>query len=344
MKLIFSNASIKSIATCLPQKKITLEDQVDLLYGGDLKKLQRIQKSIGLHSRYITTEETTLDLCYEASIKILQDDIKKSIDAVIFVTQTPDFLQPNNAHILHGKLGLKEDCACFDVNQGCSGYVYGLLLAYSLIQSGAENILLCAGDTISKIVCPADSNTTPLFGDAGSATLITKNHTKSFFSLHSNGNGWDNIILPNSGFRQLQNKQKFETKTHYLCMDGAEVFNFSIDKEPKAIREILQYANQQISEIDYIFFHQANAYIISNIIRRLGIESHKAPIDSISKYGNTSSSSIPLAICDSIHTSIDNDFKVILSGFGVGLSWATALLTLQKNTIIHKPFFYQGAQ
>lgn len=343
MKSNFSCARIKGIATCIPKYKIHLHEQADLFYQGDLKKVSRIKKSIGLDARYITDNQTTtLDLCLKASKHLLQSFEKIQVDALVFVTQTPDYLQPNNAHLLHHFLHLSHDCACFDINQGCSGYVYGLFLAYSLIEKGAENVLLCSGDTLSKVVNYKDSNTAPLFGDAGSATLISKAKDKSYFTLHSDGSGWENIILPQSAFRDNSKLQKTNQEAKHLSMDGAEIFNFSISKEPEAILEILNYANISSDLIDYIFFHQANAYIISNIMRKLNIDSRKAPLDSISKYGNTSSASIPLAICDCLHQTKDQDQTLILSGFGVGLSWATALLTLQKNTIIKKPIFYEG--
>lgn len=342
MNLQLKNASIKAIFSTIPQRIISLESEVDKLYNGDYKKYERIKKSIGLDKRYIAdSKTTTLDLCLHSARALLDSAIiaKDSLDAIIFVTQTPDFLQPSNAHILHGRLELKMTCACFDLNAGCSGYVYGLFMAYSLLQNGAKQVLLCVGDTISKIVDPLDSNTAPLFGDAGSATLISydENAKNSFFTLHSLGSGFEYLIFPNSGFR-LDSREKF------LYMNGAEVFNFSIDKEPKAIKEILEFANRDINSIDYIFFHQANAYIISNIARRLNLPIHKAPSQSVSKYGNTSSASIPLAICDKLGArdqNLNSTLQVILSGFGVGLSWASALLELEQETIISQPLIYK---
>lgn len=342
MKALFRNSYIQAICTCVPSKIVYLKDQVDLLYNGDHKKAQRIQKTIGLNARHITDEKTTtLDLCFKACEELLkhQEGLLSQLDALIFITQTPDFLQPNNAHLLHGKLNLPQECACFDLNQGCSGYVYGLFFASSLIENGARNVLLCAGDTLSKVINPHDSNTAPIFGDAGSATLISKGKNDSFFSLYADGKGWNNIILPNSGF----NKSYFPKIPHdqYFYMDGAEVFNFSIDKEPKAIQNILEYSQKNIQEIDYIFFHQANAYIISNIARRLNLPLHQAPSESIQKYGNTSSASIPLAICDLLHSKQRREsMQIILSGFGVGLSWATCLTTLQNHCKILPPIIY----
>ena len=376
MQFTFQNARIHAIATSLPPHIRTLEDDASILYDGDFKKVARIKKSIGLDRRHITdSHTTTLDLCFDACKQILSSPLLSTapistpashIDGIIFVTQTPDFLQPNNSHLLHARLNLSSHCLCFDVNQGCSGYVYGLFLASMLIEQGATNILLCAGDTMSKVVHASDSNTTPLFGDAGSATLITRatpqdspltnsknpttpknptaNPFASFFTLHADGKGAEFIHLPQSGFRAPPFFPKDYPHSHHLNMDGAEVFNFSIDKEPKAIQDILSYANSDISQIDYVFFHQANAYIISNIARRLDLPLSKAPLDSISRYGNTSSASIPLAICDHLaNANPKADLKLILSGFGVGLSWASALLTLPESAQIFPPHIYQGA-
>ena len=389
MQFTFQNARIHAIATSLPPHIRTLEDDAPTLYDGDLKKVARIKKSIGLDRRHIAdSHTTTLDLCFDACKQILSSPLLSTlppsstplstppattpashIDGIIFVTQTPDFLQPNNSHLLHARLNLSSHCLCFDVNQGCSGYVYGLFLASMLIEQGATNILLCAGDTMSKVVHTSDSNTTPLFGDAGSATLITRatpqdsphttpknpttpidpqnptaNPLASFFTLHADGKGAEFIHLPQSGFKTPPFFPKDYLHSHHLNMDGAEVFNFSIDKEPKAIQEILSYANSDISQIDYVFFHQANAYIISNIARRLDLPLSKAPLDSISRYGNTSSASIPLAICDHLANAKSKaDLKLILSGFGVGLSWASALLTLPESAQIFPPHIYQGA-
>ncbi|ANV98005.1 hypothetical protein BBW65_03960 [Helicobacter enhydrae] len=340
MKTIFHSGAIQSIACCIPSNAVKLEDQAQQFYNGDIKKAQRIKKSIGLDTRYIADNQTTtLDLCFQASKTLLKTS-NAPIDVLIFVTQTPDFSQPNNAHLLHGKLNLSQNCACFDLNQGCSGYVYGLFLAFMLLSSGAENILLCVGDTMSKVLHPNDSNTTPIFGDAGSATLISNTNAKSYFTLHSDGAGWENIIVPNSGFRKNPYLSKNYQYPSFLCMDGAEVFNFSIEKEPKAIEEILQFSQNKIEDIDYIFFHQANAYIISNIARRLELDVSKAPSECVGKYGNTSSASIPLAICDLLSQKREKNLRVILSGFGVGLSWATALIHLDKHTQIFHPIFY----
>ena len=336
-RCVFKKGKIHSISIALPNNELSLDNEIDKFYNGDIKKLNRIKKNTGLNKRYISKNLTSLDLCAKASCNLIRNlkfDTNK-IDALIFITQTPNYLQPNNANILHGKLNLNKDCACFDVNLGCSGYVYGMWLAFMMIECGLNYVLLCAGDTLSKCVSKLDSNTAPLFGDAGSATLIksTKLDSNSYFILHSDGSGYENIIFQNSGFK------KDEKYKNYLYMDGAEVFNFSLKVGPQSIEEILSYSNKDINDIDYIFFHQANAFIIQNIVKKLNIDSNKAPCKSISKYGNTSSSSIPLAICDFYkENKIEKNLNVILSGFGVGLSWGSAFINLNRDIKVEIDF------
>jgi 3-oxoacyl-[acyl-carrier-protein] synthase-3 len=258
------------------------------------------------------------------------------------VTQTPDYFQPSTAAYLHGVLHLTENCAAFDVNLGCSGYVYGLWLAFMMVEAGScENVLLLAGDTMSKCVNAKDKSVVALFGDAGSATLIERYEAGSaFFSLHTDGKGFRHIMVPAGAFRLPKdtttsisavddngNSRSLEN----LSMNSAEVFNFAIKVEPAAINEILEFANKTEKDVDYIIFQQSNKYLINNIARRLKFPLEKAPCGTVAKYGNQSCASIPAAICDSMNIQVSNDVKtVILSGFGVGLSWASCLVRLDN--------------
>ncbi len=345
-KSVFTKAKVSGTVACVPENFRLLEDEVDLLYGGDIKKVSRIKKSIGLEKRHIVQGNvTTSDLCEVAAVKLLSDMAvdKSSIDSIIFVSQTPDYFQPATSAYLHGKLSLSEECSAFDVNQGCSGYVYGLWLAHMMIETeSCEKVLVLAGDTLSKIVNPLDSNVAPLFGDAGTATLVEKSVKKqdSYFTLHTNGSKFDTIIQPEGAFRKpskeiINDERIFETNDKRslknLYMDGAEVFNFAIQTEPKAIEEILKLSNTTEKDIDYIIFHQANKYIISNIARRLKFPINKTPFETTGKYGNQSSASIPCTICDAINKEVTKKrVSLVLSGFGVGLSWATCQLQYDR--------------
>ena len=340
----FKKACIRGIVTTVPSITKSLDEEVDQ-YGGDAAQIERIKKVIGLNQRRVVDDKTTTaDLCEHATeelIKSLDLDLN-SIDGLICVTQTPDYLQPCNAAVLHGRLKLTEDCACFDVNLGCSGYVYALWLAFMMVETDScSRVLLLAGDTISRCVNPRDRSVAPLFGDAGSATLVEKSSEEqsSWFSLNTDGSGFESLIIPAGGFRTPSScdTQKEHTdndgnvrSAENLFMSGPDVFNFSIKQEPKAVQAILDYSGFSIEEIDYFFFHQANQYIISNIARRLKIPLEKAPSSVVGKYGNLSTASIPSIICDHFGGEGSPSGYSTLSGFGVGLSWASSILSLSN--------------
>ena len=341
----FNRVKISGIVTVVPQIEKSIDDEIDL-YGGNEKQIERIKKAIGLNKRLVTDGETTsVDLCHQAAMHLISGlSINKSeIDGLIFVTQTPDHFQPSNAAIMHGRLDLEKSCASFDVNLGCSGYVYGLWMAHMMISSGTcSKVLLLAGDTISKYVNPKDRSTAPLFGDAGSATLVEKTDkdSLSFFSLHTDGTGSDFIKVPAGGFRcpsneatsiAIEDAEGNWRSQDDIYMNGGEVFNFSIKTEPAAINEILEYSEISIDEIDYVVFHQANKYIITNIARRIKLPLDKVPCDTVSKYGNQSSASIPSTINDALNQQVsESKQQLVLSGFGVGLSWASAVVNLES--------------
>src|SRR3989338_7034344 len=249
----FSKAVVCGIVATIPRIEKCIDNEV-ALYGGDIKQVKRLKKLIGLNKRYVVDEKTTTaDLC-ENSANILFKGLKidkSEIDALIFVSETLDYFIPATSCYLHGKLDLSRDCATFDVNLGCSGYVYGLWLAHMLIESGGiNNVVLLAGDTISKCVNKNDRSTAPLFGDAGSATLVQRKEpdNPSFFTLHTDGKNYDTIIMPAGAFRMPKNegtsreiidKEGNSRSLEDLYLNGVNIFNFAMTSEPLAIEEIL---------------------------------------------------------------------------------------------------------
>ncbi|MEX2381671.1 MAG: ketoacyl-ACP synthase III [Opitutales bacterium] len=342
-KACFKKNRIQGLVTVVPRETKSIDDEVHL-YGGQREQIERIKKTIGLHERHVVAEGVTAgDLCEAAARRLLERCSVDAgeVDGIIMVTQTPDYFQPATACVLHGRLGLKEDCAAFDVNLGCSGYVYALWLAGMMVETGAcRKVLVLAGDTISRCVNPRDRALAPLFGDAGSATLVVEaeEETESWFSLKSDGKGFEHLIVPAGAFRHPSTEETRREETdaegnvrslEQLRMNGAEVFNFSIKVEPVAIREILEFAGKTVEEVDYLVFHQANRYIISNIARRLKIPLDKVPCSTVERYGNQSCASIPGTICDCLAREVsERRVRLVLSGFGVGLSWASCLLDL----------------
>lgn len=340
---------VRGVVTCVPAKEKCIDDETDL-FGGNLKQIARLKKTIGLDRRRVVEDGTTaLDLCATAATHLFDSmNVEaSSIDGMIFVTQTADYPQPCNAAVLHGRLGLSKNCAAMDVNLGCSGYVYGLWLAHMMLSSGGcKRVLLLAGDTLSRQVNPRDRSVAPLFGDGGTATLLEKNPEAkgAWFSLETDGQGHQALMVPAGGARQPRSEatglESTDEEGNVRCqenlfMDGAEVFNFSIQVEPRAVREIVDYAGVSFEEIDHFVFHQANKYILSNIAKRLDLDPAKVPMETVGRYGNQSSASIPCAICGELSELLNavDPKLVLLSGFGVGLSWASAILNLAEISV-----------
>lgn len=348
-KCSFNHVKISGVVTCVPSLEKCIDDEVDL-FGGNEKQIARLKKTIGLDRRRVVEPGTTAaDLCETAARRLMvaMDLLPTHIDTVICVTQTPDYSQPCNAAVLHGRLDLPKSCAALDVNLGCSGYVYGLWLAHMMVSAGGcERVLLLAGDTISQIVNPKDRALAPLFGDGGSATLVQRSEVEAqaWFSLQTDGKGFDRLIVPAGGQRAPSSRETQAEvvddagnvrSAENLFMDGAEIFNFSIVEEPKAVRDLVDYAEVELDAVDYFVFHQANRYILSNIAKRLKIDPSKVPMQTVERYGNQSSASIPSALCGELGEELcsPGTRRVLLSGFGVGLSWASVLLDLPQLSV-----------
>jgi 3-oxoacyl-[acyl-carrier-protein] synthase-3 len=332
------NTRISAIYTCVPQKIERTEDYEWI----SLQERQLFTKTTGIIERRVASESTTCsDLCFEAASRLLSDlNCKDEIDLVLFVSQSPDYFLPATSIILQNRLGIPTNAMAFDVNLGCSGYVYGLSIASHFIQSGnIKKVLLLAGDKSTISTNYEDKSTFPLFGDAGTATLLEfdNNSDDWFFSMASDGKGKDAIIIEHGHSRHPYGTIEDETKEiepgiirskKHLKLNGMEVFNFALKEVAPSIKKLLNYSNQEIEEIDYFVFHQANKLINDSVRKKLRIEIEKVPL-SIDYFGNTSSASIPLTICKELAEVVLKENKTyLLSGFGVGFSWATVLLNL----------------
>ncbi len=266
------------------------------------------------------------DLCFEAANQLIEDlNIDKNeIEVLVFVSQTPDYKLPVTSTILQSRLKLPQSCMCLDIPLGCSGYVYGLSVISSLINSGKiKKGLLLVGDTISKILKPGDQSTEPLFGDAGTATLLEYNTESNpmLFDLGSDGDGYETIIIPGGGFRNQSDSQ-------YLDLKGMDVFNFGISKIPKVVNTFLNHFNIDKENIDLCVFHQANKLMNDKIYKKLSIPEEKT-ISSLYDFGNTSSATIPLTLIT--NPNLKKDTRLLFCGFGVGLSWGSAYIQLNQD-------------
>lgn len=339
-----SGVRLSGLVTALPRREVSLSRDEAHLFDGNQAQIERLKQTIGLDRRRIVSEGmTALDLA-EPAVRALLEQTgceHDSIDGLFMVTQTPDHLQPGNAVLLQGRLSLPTSCACMDFNLGCSGYVYGLWAAHSFIATGGlRRVILVVGDTISRIVSPDDRALRPLFGDAACATLLEADADapEAVFDLHSDGTGCRSLWQPGGAFREPASPatqapqsigEGISRSRCHLHMEGADIFNFSLKVEPPAITDMLEATGWSADDVDGIVFHQANRYIIDNIRRRLRLPADKVPAGTVEKYGNQSGASIPATLTDHFGTALTaRAHRLILSGFGVGLSWATCAIHL----------------
>tara|TARA_B110000027_G_scaffold52629_1_gene57378 strand:- start:4909 stop:5958 length:1050 start_codon:yes stop_codon:yes gene_type:complete len=333
--LSFNNVGINGVSACVPKNIRKNKDLEDLL-GKD--ELNKVIKSIGIQEmRHVDEGVTPSDLCYEAALTLIEDlQIDKSdIDLVLFLSQNGDFKIPATSPSLQHRLGLPKTTACIDLTLACSGYVYALSTAYAYASQPTINkVLLLVGEAFSQIVSDKDKVNAPLYGDAGTATIISKgDFGESQFNLYSDGSGFEAVQIPAGGARcpatsetvKSRDMEKGNSRTlHQLYMDGLDVFNFTLKVVPSSIKEALSKSNNNNETIDYFLFHQANKFMIDFFRKKLKIAENKVPI-SLDKFGNVSSATIPLTIVTRLKDKIENK-KLLLSGFGAGLSWATAIL------------------
>lgn len=338
-KLSFSGIGISALAAAVPKNTIINEEyQVDF-FGKDA--VREIVSKTGIASRrFATADMCASDLCFSAAERLFSDTgiERGDIDLLIFISQTPDYRMPATALLLHDRLGLNKSAGAFDLNLGCSGFVYGLSVAFSfLLQPHFKKILLLDGETRSRVYSPKDRKVAHLFGDGGVAALIERNELfgTSYFSLGSDGSKSDLIKIDAGGYRIPSSPETLmemvvddhgNTRTmEHGYMNGADVFNFVLQEIPKDVAELFQYSKMNLDEIDFFVFHQANSYMNNFLVRKLKVPPHKAP-SCLDSFGNTSSVSIPLTIVSRLRECSKIRTKLFLSGFGVGMSWASCIM------------------
>jgi 3-oxoacyl-[acyl-carrier-protein] synthase-3 len=340
-----NNVAVKGISGAVPKE---VYNNLSYKWISE-KEREMFIKTTGVAQRHVARFGlTTSDLCEAATNKLLQElqwD-KSEIDILIFVSQSRDYLIPATACILQNKMNLSKACLAFDVNMGCSGYTYGLSIISALLENGnLKKGLLLVGDVSTLNTSYNDKSTFPLFGDAGTCTAIE--HTpkeKIFFNLQTDGEGHEAIIIRDGGSRNYASEKSFERKKIdegiernkvQLELDGMEVFNFSLREVALNVTQLLSHSEIQSESIDYFVFHQANKLINESIRKKLKLLPEKVPY-SLHKYGNTSSASIPITILSELEEiTSERSTTLLLSGFGVGLSWGSVILTL--NNIVCLP-------
>ena len=325
MNVTLRGLKIEAVAASVPSTKLTLA-QLAQQFGE--AEVARIALSTGIDQLGIAQGSLRAsDLCLHAASKIFSEQIHpEEIDGVIFVSQTPDYLMPATACVLQQRLGLRQDVVAFDINYGCSGYIYGLYQAALLISSqSCRKVLLCAGDTMTRHIADDDHKLRMVLGDAGSATIIAAGDDDWAFDIHTDGGGYDKLIVP-----------KDEDLRHgYLQMDGAAVMEFALKVVHNTVSKALEMKGWEKHQVDHFLLHQPNRFMLQYLTKKLKVIPDKVPI-AVENYGNTGPASIPLTLCHHFGNGGQRPGRTIMSGFGVGLSWGAVGLNL-KDVHVFSP-------
>ena len=329
---------ITRLAHVFPEQILT---NADLAREFPEWSIEKIYEKTGIERRYVTSEnETALDLAEQACRRLMPDSSElASVDGVIFCSQSPDFILPANSSLLQARLGLNNSVFAMDIPHACSGYVYSLSVASSLIKASMlQKIIVVTAETYTKYLAHQDKSVRTIFSDAAAVTLVEARQAvedKLFaFRFYTNGNGAKHLTLPygarpfHSLPENLQKNYSNETrKQSNFYMNGPEVFNFTLKQVPRIIDEALVSSQLTIDDIDYVIFHQANKFMLDALQKKCRIPSGKFIID-VKDCGNTVSASIPIAMDRNIKSQLGHNKKVLLAGFGVGLSCAVCVAVI----------------
>jgi len=343
MDLKFKNKKITGILTVLPKREVFFEDEMGN-YNFSTAKSLKLKTALGLNKRRIVEEGVCAsDLCIKGLTYLFETNKlkKEDIDALILVTQTPDYIMPPTSNIIQGHFGLKHDMICLDINQGCAGYVVGLNQAFMLLEQESINkVVLLNADVLSPKVSKKDRNSNPLIGDAASITIVEEStkETEIFSNIKMNGEGAMALQIPAGGARLPSSPEtaimmedasgNFRSKDN-LVMKGDAVFNFVQAEVPPMIESLLLKSKTNKDDVDYYMFHQPNRFMLNKVADKIGVSRDKMPSNVVENFGNSSGVTIPVAIVDNLGASLqENKYKMCLSGFGVGLTWASMLLEI----------------
>jgi 3-oxoacyl-[acyl-carrier-protein] synthase-3 len=331
------NFRVRGIATSVPPKRVSNSTDVP---GMDPTELRKVVAMAGVEYRHVSDGTiTATDLCRHSCHQLLAEIgwSAESVDALILITQTPDYFLPSSSCIVHRDLGFPASTAAFDVGLGCSGYPYGLWLGGMMLTSGLSRVLVLHGETPSLFCHPDDHSTFLLFGDAGSATALERGSDDdvAHFSLLSDGRGYADLIVRGRGFREQYPEGARE---NFLFMDGANIFAFSLKRVPSIINETLEQSGLKIEDIDRFILHQSNRFIMMHLAKKCSVDPEKMPII-LDRYGNTGGPSVPLAITEGLPATGRRKEKLFSIGYGVGLSWSSAVFDLEPDTpLLHSVY------
>lgn len=336
--LQYEGVGITAMSAAVPRRVVKGREYTEVF---SQEEANEIVDKTGIEERRFADAETcSSDLCFAAAEKLIADNNinKEDIDLLVFISQTPDYRMPATSCTLQHRLGLSNSTIAFDITLGCSAFMYGLSVVYGMMErSGLRKALLLDGETRSKVYSPRDRRSAFLFGDGGVAALIERDPKfgKSTFSMNSDGSRADLIMIPAGGYRKMSSAETVVEKVideygnmrseEQGYMRGGDVFNFVIREIPRDIKNTVAYAGKEMDNFDYVVFHQANNFINSYIAKKMKLNTEKIP-STIAKFGNTSSVSVPLTIVSELKGKLDGKKELLLTAFGVGMTWATGVV------------------
>lgn len=352
MDFIFKNKRISGILTILPKNSITFEEEM-ANYNFSPAKCMKLKLAMGYNKHRIAKEgQCSSDFCIYGLQYLFDNSLLKQedIDAILFVSQSPDYYMPPTSNIIQGHFNLKQDMICMDINQGCAGYEIGLLQAFMLLEQPAiKKVVLLNADVLSPKVSKNDRNSKPLIGDAASITIVEscEDEIPIYMNVKMDGTGAFALNIPAGGFRKpcssetsIQHEDEAGNfrSLENLIMKGDDVFNFVQREVPPMIEHLLEQANINTEDIDWYMFHQPNKFMLNKLADKIGVPREKMPANIVENFGNASGVTVPTNICFNLgDTLINGTQKLCMAGFGVGLTWASIYMTvgnLSFNQII----------
>lgn len=341
----FSGIGISAMAGAVPSRVIDNLKYTEFFPEDQVKE---VVEKVGVYERRFADEQTcSSDLCFAAAQKLIIDNQidRSEIDLLVFISQTQDYRMPATACTLQHRLGLSNSCIAFDVNLGCSAFIYGMSIVYSMLQTGSiRKALILDGETRSKVYGPRDRRSAFIFGDGGIAALVEKDgkYGETTLSLNTDGSRADLIMIKAGGYRHMSTPETLKERVvdeygnmrseEQGYMKGGDVFNFVIREIPRDIKRTMAEAGKTVDDIDYFCFHQANNFINAYIAKKMKLDLDKIP-HTIEKFGNTSSVSVPLTIVSELKGKMDGRKTLMLSAFGVGMTWATGVVSFCDTRI-----------
>ena len=352
MDFLFKHKRIAGILTVLPARAVKFEDEMSS-YNFSPAKCMKLKLAMGYNEhRLAAPGQTSSDFCAFGLQYLFDNSLLKpeEIDALLFVSQSPDYFLPPTSNILHGRFGLRQDCLCMDINQGCAGFELGMIQACLLLdQPAVKKVVLLNADVLSPKVSPRDRNSKPLIGDAAAITVVEECEEENpiYANIKMDGAGAMVLNIPAGGFRHPSSPEtavmeedaagNFRSKDN-LVMQGDEVFNFVQREVPPMIEHLFDQSGVDRSDVDWYMFHQPNKFMLNKLADKLGIEREKMPANIVENFGNASGVTVPTCISYNLGEQLcKSEMQLCMAGFGVGLTWSSIMMkvgNLRFNKII----------